>query len=400
MALVLLLVLAALAAGPQELDAQGQGSGGQGAVHAVVSVAQIGSGGQYGYRAANSDLGYSASGSIVPTNWQLTASTGTVATTVTQLSWDANRVYFKVDECVFEDGRDLLGLVIAGFVIKVTPEDRTDCRNYTIPYSLPHTDLYAVRNYTQNVIIYWPPTLYDESLTASILLPRPTGFMVSPPVPIQGGSYSYRVEAQWDYVDPAPGNGWFSVEWNGAEAPVGRHLATARVLTTPGPVTVRVRLNIVCKNGSTTAGCTNEIGGTDYSSLHKGVTVSRWSEPQTVHLPSVDEQFPTGTTTAAPPPAIVDALTGVFGAFGVQDPAPTAHLWSIMLCLLLAVGLAAFCIASTGGGPGSIFLGGLAFLLMFSLAGPTAFGVPSVFAGMALLVPGLGMVLFLKTKVR
>ena len=117
-------------------------------------------------------------------------------------------------------------------------------------------------------------------------------------------------------------------------------------------------------------------------------------------IPVADTQYPTGAVEAEAPAAVVDALVGVSDAFGQPLSEARAHLWSIFICLLLAIGLAAVCVGATGGGPASIFLGALAFFLVFSLAGPPAFGVPGVFAGLALLLPGLGFALFLKGKVR
>ena len=132
----------------------------------------------------------------------------------------------------------------------------------------------------------------------------------------------------------------------------------------------------------------------------EGVVLGQWSRMQSVSIPVADTQYPTSAGEAEAPAAVVDALVGVSDAFGQPLSEARAHLWSIFICLLLAIGLAAVCVGATGGGGGSIFLGALAFFLVFSLAGPTAFGVPGVFAGLALLVPGLGLALYAKGKVR
>ena len=146
--------------------------------------------------------------------------------------------------------------------------------------------------------------------------------------------------------------------------------------------------------------CTIEIDGTTYEIPGDSLAVSKWTAFQTVIIPIANEQHPTHITDEPAPDAVVDALAGVFESFGVQEPRAKAHLWSIFICLMMAIGLATVCIGFTGGSAGSVFLGALAFMLVFSLAGPKAFGVPGVFAGLALLVPSLGLVLFAKDKVR
>ena len=251
----------------------------------------------------------------------------------------------------------------------------------------------------------------QELEAQSIRFQAPAGFRVDPPVLNSGSGYSYTVAAQWEYSDvrisTATGTGsaptWkFVVDWNGTEVSASHNLAASRTFTTSGPVDVKVRLEARCPSSATGTTCKEiNIYGVNYR-VSKGETwASTWSETQTVLLPVADDQYPTRVTEPEEaPPAIVDALGAVFGAIGVQDPDAKAHLWSIFICLLLAIGLAAICFGSTGGGPASVFLGAVAFFLVFSLAGPPAFGVPGVFAGLALLVPSLGLVVFAKTKVR
>ena len=250
----------------------------------------------------------------------------------------------------------------------------------------------------------------QELEAQSIRFQAPAGFRVDAPVLNSGSGYSYTVPAQWEYSDvrisstsTSTAPTWeFVVDWNGTEVSAGHNLAASRTFTTSGQVDVKVRLEVSCPSSASGTSCRQiNIYGVNYQ-VSKGETwASTWSETQTVLLPVAEDQYPTRVVEPEEaPPAIVEALGAVFGAIGVQDPDAKAHLWSIFICLLLAIGLAATCFGSTGGGPASVFLGAVAFFLVFSLAGPPAFGVPGVFAGLALLVPSLGLVVFAKTKVR
>ena len=236
----------------------------------------------------------------------------------------------------------------------------------------------------------------------AIRFAAPFNFRISAPIKGTGTTYNYTLEAQWDYykiqVGAAPATWKFVVDWDGTEVDTSHDLADSRDFTEPGPIDVRVRFSAACTLNA--GSCYITVDGLVHIILNGKEWVSTWSETQTVLLPVADDQYPTNVTESEAPPAIVDALGAVFGAIGVQDPDAKAHLWSIFICLLLAIGLAAICVGSTGGGPASVFLGAVAFFLVFSLAGPPAFGVPGVFAGLALLVPSLGLVVFAKTKVR
>ena len=240
----------------------------------------------------------------------------------------------------------------------------------------------------------------QELEAQAIVFPEPTGLAINPPVRDSGSDYSYTISAQWSYgrIQPGAATYRFNVDWNGTVVSAGTNLAASRSFTTPGPVAVRVRLSLHC---NATFDCAVGAGGANHTvPKNGGVAYSKWSDTQTVQLPITDEQHPTNIADGDPPAAVVDALVGVSDAFGQPLSQSRAHLWSIFICLLLAIGLAAVSVGATGGGPASVFLGALAFMLVFSLAGPTAFGVPGVFAGLALLLPGLGFVLFLKGKVR
>ena len=329
-----------------------------------------------------------------------------MSTSVTRFYWSSSNVYFNVDQCVFEDGKDLLGLMIRGEIVLVAPSDRQDCYSYQVAIDSNAYFFDSTQSGNIATEIFWPEELYDTPLERPILLPAPVNVNLFPPVLLEGtGSPSYEIVFNWDYFSlgqVASTNTvfyWYEVEWNRRVYPVGPNLETKQYFSEPGPVAARVRAAGTCANISSSVSCRPKVNGVDYTVIG-GPLFSKWSKLQSVVIPIADTQFPTNTGAAAAPAAVVDALVGVSDAFGQPLSEPRAHLWSIFICLLLAIGLAAVCVGATGGGPASIFLGALAFFLVFSLAGPTAFGVPGVFAGLALLVPGLGLALYAKGKVR
>ena len=386
----LVLLLAGFAGGPAQSEASGTFS--------KMTTAAVTGGSGYS----------STSGTLSPNTWDLKTDTGTVSTQVTQFYWSATTIYLTVDQCVFEDGKDLVGLMAHGFTFPVEPAHRQDCYSYQVPYDSNDQPINSISSgSTISVEIFWPAALYDVRLDQPIKMPAPVNVNLDSPVLLEGsGSATYEVPFNWDYfawVTNIYSNYryWYEVEWNGTVYPVGQDLGAFHSFTESGPVAARVRAALTCTS-SAGSGCTASVDGVLYSSrpAGRGMLLGKWSRMQTVTIPIADEQYPTRVTEGEAPPAIVDALGAVFGAIGVQDPDAKAHLWSIFICLLLAIGLAAICFGSTGGGPASVFLGALAFFLVFSLAGPPAFGVPGVFAGLALLVPSLGLVMFAKTKVR
>ena len=385
----LALLLAGLAGSPAKTEASG--------TYSRLTMAAVTGG--LGYRSTSG-----TGGGLSPNAWDLKTDTGTVSTTVTEFYWSSTTIYFTVDQCVFEAGKDLAGLMVIGFTFPVEPADRQDCYSYQVPYdsnAQPINTLGA--GGTIGVEIFWPAALYDVRLNLPIKMPAPVNVNLDSPVLLEGsGSSTYEVPFSWDYFawTGASHRYWYEVEWNGTVYPVGQDLGAFRSFSESGPVAARVRAATIC-TGSVTV-CNPTVDGVAYTRYgSQRVLLGKWSRLQTVMIPIADEQYPTRVIEPEEaPPAIVDALGAVFGAIGVQDPDAKAHLWSIFICLLLAIGLAATCFGYTGGGPASVFLGAVAFFLVFSLAGPPAFGVPGVFAGLALLVPSLGLVVFAKTKVK
>ena len=352
-------------------------------------------------------------GSISGAGWDFVTDSGTVNTTIERLRWYKSRttasteyIWLEMSECVFDEGRELKALRIGEEIhIRVNPEHRTDCSNYRFPLG-SRDDRPSSSTRALTVELYIDTALYDSPPPTTVLLPEPTGFLVEAPTLAGDANDSYRIDAQWGYPSTdITGLGlstalfwWYSVQWNGDEMSVGQALATARLFNVPGPLRVRARLNVLCFHSEDS--CNVTVDGSEYALPRTTVAHSKWTPSQTVLIPIADEQHPTNITDEPAPPAVVDALAGVFGSFGVQEPQAKAHLWSIFICLLVAIGLATVCIGFTGGSAGSVFLGAPAFMLVFSLAGPKAFGVPGIFAGLALLVPSLGLVLFAKDKVR
>ena len=378
----LMVLLAEMALTPETSEATG--------TLAVLTVDRAVTGG-FGYR---KDSG--SRDSLTPNSWTLNTDTGAVSAEVTDFYWDATDIYFKVNQCVFEDGKDLTGLMIGAAPFPVLPAHRQDCYSYRVPYPSSNTRLTAASSHRTgdklNVEIFWPNALYDTRLDQQVTLAAPTNAALSSPV-LRGDAY--EVELQWTYEDSTSSQyNWYEVEWNGQIYVADLDLVEFASFANPGPVTARVRLAGGC--GETVRGQSTCPSGAPLV----GVLLGKWSSIQSVSIPVADTQYPTGAGEAEAPDAVVNALGAVFSAVGVQEPTAKAHLWSIFICLLLAIGLAAVCVGATGGGGGSVFLGSLAFLLVFSLAGPTAFGVPGVFAGLALLVPGLGLALYAKGKVR
>ena len=382
----LVLLLAGLAVSP----ARGEASG----TYSKMTVAAVTGGSGYSSTSGTGDT-------LAPNTWDLKTDTGTVSTQVTEFYWSSTVIYFTVDQCVFEDGKDLAGLMIRYETIPVEPSDRQDCYSYQVGYDSAASIVDEVVSGAVNVEIFWPKELYAVRLDQPIKMPAPVNVNLDSPVLLEGtGGPIYEVPFNWDYfVWTGTGHRyWYEVEWNGTVFPVGQNQGTFRSFSEPGPVTAKVRAAASCYAAG--GGCGLTVDGVTYGAPQGGILLSKWSPMQSVTIPVADEQYPTRVTEGEAPPAIVDALGAVFGAIGVQDPDAKAHLWSIFICLLLAIGLAAICFGSTGGGPASVFLGAVAFFLVFSLAGPPAFGVPGVFAGLALLVPSLGLVMFAKTKVK
>ena len=384
-AVFLTVLLAEMALTPKPSEATG--------TLAVLTVDRAVTGG-IGYR---KDSG--SADSLTPNSWTLNTDTGTVTAEVTDFYWDSAYIYFTIDQCLFEDGKDLTGLMAKAMPFPVLPAHRQDCYSYQVPYDNtfhPTAYLWDIPTFLNgdqlNVEIFWPNARYDTRLDQQVKLDPPTNVALSSPV-LRGDAY--EVELQWTYEGgTSDRQHWYEVEWNGQIYIADLDLVEFAAFANPGPVTARVRLAGGC--GETVVGQSTCPSGAPL----EGVVLGQWSGMQSVAIPVADTQYPTSAGEAEAPAAVVDALVGVSDAFGQPLSEPRAHLWSIFICLLLAIGLAAVCVGATGGGPASIFLGALAFFLVFSLAGPTAFGVPGVFAGLALLVPGLGLALYAKGKVR
>ena len=383
-AVFLTVLLAEMALTPKPSEATG--------TLAILTVDRAVTGGR-GYRA-----GSGTADSLSPSSWTLNTDTGTVTATITDFYWSSTTIYFTIDQCLFEDGKDLTGLMAKAMPFPVLPAHRQDCYSYQVPYDNtfhPPAYLWDAPTFLTgdqlNVEIFWPNARYDTRLDQQVKLDPPTNVALSSPV-LRGDAY--EVELQWTYAGSTnQRHNWYEVEWNGQIYVADLDLVEFAAFANPGPVTARVRLAGACSEVGSGGSC-------QPGAPRKGVVLGQWSGMQSVAIPVADTQYPTGAVEAEAPAAVVDALVGVSDAFGQPLSEARAHLWSIFICLLLAIGLAAVCVGATGGGPASIFLGALAFFLVFSLAGPTAFGVPGVFAGLALLLPGLGFVLFLKGKVR
>ena len=383
-AVFLMVLLAGAALTPKPSEATG--------THAILTVDRAVTGGR-GYRA-----GSGSGDSLTPDSWTLNTDTGTVTATVTDFYWSSTTIYFTIDQCLFEDGKDLTGLMIGAIPIPVRPAHRQDCYSYQVPYDNtfhPPAYLWDIPTFLNgdqlNVEIFWPNARYDTRLDQQVKLAAPTNVALSSPA-LRGDAY--EVELQWTYAGSTnQRHNWYEVEWNGQIYVADLDLVEFAAFANPGPVTARVRLAGACSEVGSGGSC-------QPGAPRRGVVLGQWSSVQSVLIPVADTQYPTGAVEAEAPAAVVDALVGVSDAFGQPLSEARAHLWSIFICLLLAIGLAAVCVGATGGGPASIFLGALAFFLVFSLAGPTAFGVPGVFAGLALLVPGLGLALYAKGKVR
>ena len=381
-AVFLTVLLAEMALTPETGEATG--------TLAVLTVDRAVTGG-IGYR---KDSG--SADSLTPNSWTLNTDTGTVTAEVTDFYWSSTTIYFTIDQCLFEDGKDLTGLMARAMPFPVLPAHRQDCYSYQVPYPSSNTYLTNATSTRTgdklNVEIFWPNARYDTRLDQQVKLAAPTNVALSSPA-LRGDAY--EVELQWTYEGGTRDRQhWYEVEWNGQIYIADLDLVEIAAFANPGPVTARVRLAGGC--GETVVGQSSCPSGAPL----EGVVLGQWSGMQSVSIPVADTQYPTSAVEAEAPAAVVDALVGVSDAFGQPLSEARAHLWSIFICLLLAIGLAAVCVGATGGGGGSVFLGALAFFLVFSLAGPTAFGVPGVFAGLALLVPGLGLALYAKGKVR
>ena len=376
-AVFLIVLLAGAALTPKPSEATG--------THTILTVDTV-TGGK-GYRTGSGSVD-----ALSPDSWTLKTATGTVTAQVTDFYWSSTTIYFTIDQCLFEEGKDLTGLMIDARPYRVVPADRVDCYSYAVPHdSTTGLSGNAPANGAElNVEIFWPNARYDTRLDQPVKLAGPTNASLSAPA-LKGDAY--EVELQWNYEDSTSYKyNWYEVEWNGQIYVADLDLVEIASFAQPGPVTARVRWAAACARVPTQS-C-------PAGAPAQGIVLSQWSRLQSVLIPVADTQYPTSAGEAEAPAAVVDALVGVSDAFGQPLSEARAHLWSIFICLLLAIGLAAVCVGATGGGPASVFLGALAFMLVFSLAGPKAFGVPGVFAGLALLLPGLGLALYAKGKVR
>ena len=97
-AVFLTVLLAGAALTPKPSEATG--------THAILTVDRAVTGGR-GYRA-----GSGTADSLSPSSWTLNTDTGTVTATVTDFYWSSTTIYFTIDQCLFEDGKDLTGLMI------------------------------------------------------------------------------------------------------------------------------------------------------------------------------------------------------------------------------------------------------------------------------------------------
>ena len=237
-AVFLMVLLAEMALTPETSGATG--------THAILTVSTTVTGG-YGYSTS------SGSGdSLSPSSWTLKTDTGTVSARVTAFYWSASYVFFHINQCLFEDGKDLTGLMIAAIPIPVVPANRVDCYSYQVRYDDSHLNTvdqiytsYVKTGHKYNVEIFWPNALYDTRLDQPVKLAAPTNASLSAPV-LKGDTY--EVAFQWDY--DAPTNDkfyWYEVEWNGQIYVADPDLVETAAFSDPGPVTARVRGAGACK---------------------------------------------------------------------------------------------------------------------------------------------------------
>ena len=251
-----------------------------------------------------------------------------------------------------------------------------------------------------------------------VAFPAPTRPSLGDPTYNEPGTpFSVLIMANWLYPQvemTGGGNGsnWgWVVEWDGQTVTSGSkslRSATSFYQQDIGR-TVKVRVQGVfdCQDDgdSTDEPCLVYIAGyhnlsnvEDRYEIPEGETwYTAWSENNVFTVQADHLEVPTAIEPETDPlPGIVEAIDSILAAIGVSPESRRPEVWAFFLCFSLAIGSGFGGFAITGGTKRFFWaatFGGFIFFLVFVMAGPAWFGIPTVFAYATLVVP-LMMVAF------
>ena len=245
-----------------------------------------------------------------------------------------------------------------------------------------------------------------------IAFPAPTRPALDQPIYSDPGEpFSMLITANWGYPEVkmtggGDGSNWgWVVEWGGRTVASGsKSLRSAiNLFATDIGKTIKVRVHgaFDCKDDSdgTDEPCQVYIAGyhnlsnvEDRYEIPEGETwYSAWSENNVFTVQADHLEVPTAIEPETDPlPGIVEAIDSILAAIGVSPESRRPGVWAFFLCFSLAIGGGFGGFAITGGTKRFFWaatFGGFVFFLVFVMAGPAWFGIPTVFAYATLVVP-------------
>ena len=245
-----------------------------------------------------------------------------------------------------------------------------------------------------------------------IAFPAPT--RPSLDAPIYSGPeepFSMLVTANWGYPQVEMTGGgtdsdWaWVVEWGTANSSSGSKSLRSSITLFSDDIgkTIKIRVHgaFECKDDSdgTDEPCQVYIAGyhnlsnvADRYEIPEGETwYSAWSDNNVFTVQADHLEVPTGIEPETDPlPGIVEAIDSILAAIGVAPESRRPGVWAFFLCFSLAIGGGFGGFAITGGTKRFFWaatFGGFVFFLVFVMAGPAWFGIPTVFAYATLVVP-------------
>ena len=154
----------------------------------------------------------------------------------------------------------------------------------------------------------------------------------------------------------------------------------------PGILSIEVRNQFLCT--ASTGNCDVTYHGIDYEVPALGEWLTVWSAPATVRVAGVND-VAAGEELARknPDQAVVQVISVVMDAAGVDPAAGATRSLAVLLCLALAFAVAFAVVKRFGMNLAPVVLATLVWYAIFAGLGPEFFGVPPALAIVLIVVP-------------